>query len=199
MSLLEFGFDFGVSRTRQNLFVDHAHNEGLNVMVNSWQLENALEPEMGIESSLSGDAGDYIMLESFFMSDRSSVANDFDFQVTRAKKAYTYARVLGIKVAALARISRSEYNASSDQTNRFAQAWYATAMFGFDAFQYTESNFSASTSEVFFFTNPMESIGNSWKDSEWTREINSGKIERSTDTGTLFITGNPDEPNGGNR
>lgn len=193
----EFGFDFGVSRQRQNLFVDHAHSNGLNVMANSWLIEDALDPEMGVETRLSSEEGDYIMLESFFMSDNASLADDFDFQLERAKKAYTYSRTKGIKVAALARISISDYNANSDQTDRFAQAWHAAAMFGFDAFQLTQSNFSALTSEVFYFGNPLESLGSSWKDKDWVREVGTGRIERSTMSKTIFITGNPEDPNGG--
>lgn len=193
----EFAFDFGVSRQRQNLFVDHAHSKGLNVMANSYVLENALEPEMGVETRLTSEKGDYIMLESFFMSDDASVANNFAVQVERAKKAYFYARTTGIKVAALARIPISDYNSNSNQSDRFSQAWYASAMFGFDAFQYTQSNFSAITSEVFFFENPLESFGSGWKDKDWVREISSGRLERSTTSKTIFITGNPEVPSGG--
>ena len=38
----DFGFDYAVTRPRQNVFIDYAHSKGLSVFANSWQIEDAL-------------------------------------------------------------------------------------------------------------------------------------------------------------
>lgn len=120
MLLDEFGFDYNVPRTRQNMAVDHVHNAGLVCLINAWVQADAFAPDTAaaLEVDPFADAdyhddynpggvpsrirpGDYTLLETWvsntaFYPGPAHVADIFNIEA-RARHARTYRERLGVK------------------------------------------------------------------------------------------------------
>lgn len=181
----DFASDFGVDRSRQNLFIDYAHSKGLSVFANGYIIDDVLA---GTDCHLSGAYDDYYLMESFFINDGKYTS--LQLNIDKANKAYYYMKTKGINVACVAREKLVNITATTNQTDKFKQSWFATAMYNFDAFQYTDKNFSSSNNKLFYYSNPISTYGTSWIDIDTVRKISNTRYERSTNTNTLYITGN---------
>ena len=71
----DYGYDFGVTRARQNSVLDYIHGKGVGAMMNAWNIADALSPAIVATYNPSGaashaDARDVYLLESWvFNSD----------------------------------------------------------------------------------------------------------------------------------
>ncbi len=180
----DFGFDFGVTRQRQNIFIDHAHNQGLSVFANGFRIEDVLGGE---DCHLNGDYNDYYLIESFFVSDGQYTG--LSSNIDKADRAYFYSKTKGVKIATVVREVPGNLNDSFHLEDKFRLSWYGTALYNFEAFQYTDITFSANNSPLYFFQNLENSLGDSWIDTDWVQEISSSKYQRRTNTMTIFIEG----------
>lgn len=178
-----FGTDYGVYRTRQNLLVDYVHRRGMGVMANAWSVNDALG---GTDCHL--DKRDYYLLESFLVGN-GQFRSLAEFK-SRGDLAYFYMKQRQVGIAALATTTATLINANSHTTPQFLQSWYGTAMYNFDAYQFTDFNYSASNNLLFAFNNPITSYGTSWKHVDWVEQVNTSLYRRSTNTHTLYVTGN---------
>eukprot|EP00128_Syssomonas_multiformis_P014666 Colp12_sorted_trinity150504_noHs@552 len=62
----DFGFDFKVTRDRQNTAVDAVHSYGLKVCANAWNSADVFTPSNGVRPKLI--AGDFSLVESYVIS-----------------------------------------------------------------------------------------------------------------------------------
>jgi hypothetical protein len=182
----DYGYDYAVDRPRQNAFITYAHSKGLAVFANSWLVQDALG---GTDCLLDSTYGDFYLMESFMISQGSytSLANNIE----KANAAYYYMKTKKVGIACVASVPLSSLNANSSLTdNRFKQSWAATAMFNFDAYQFTDTNYSADANATLYnFNNPISSYGNSWQQYDWVKPVNANRYERQTNTNLLFING----------
>lgn len=103
-----FGYDYGVSRTRQNAILDYIHSKGVGAILNVWDPDQALAATVdavynpgGVATHANGN--DVLLLESWvFNSDAyaSPYYATFSDIKTRADKARTYRQNLGIRIFA---------------------------------------------------------------------------------------------------
>lgn len=182
----DFGYDFGVTRSRQNFFIDYAHSRGLSVFANGWNIDDVLGGE---DCHLNGKYSDYYLIESFLVS--RGKFTSLTENVNKAKKAYFYMKKydVGIAVTSTSKI----LNSSTNMTEEYKMAWHATSMFNFDAFQFTDEIYSANNCtnpKLYFYQNPTSSYGTSWIDFDWVRKISETRYERSTNSSTFYIEGN---------
>lgn len=179
----DFGYDFGVTRSRQNMFVDYAHSKGLAVFVNCWNIEDALG---GSDSHLSSAYNDYYLLESFLVG-HGAYRPMSEFKL-RGDRAYYYMKTKKIGIACSATLPTSELTATSNTSDKFKLSWYGTAMYNFDAYQFTDM-YHSSNSTLFFYPNPITSYGTAWKQADWIKTVSATRYERSTTTTMFYVEG----------
>ncbi|WP_214073346.1 hypothetical protein [Mucilaginibacter sp. dw_454] len=175
-----FGSDFQVTRARQNQLIDYAHSKSLSVFANAYNPADALG---GTDCHLG--AGDYYLLEHLLVGPTAyNTLADFK---SRGDHAYYYMKTLHIGVATTATVpSLDETSANSDQ---FLMGWYGTAMYNFDAYQFSDSNYSSTSSQLNYYAAPISNYGTRWKQTDWINQTATNSFSRSTDTYTLTITG----------
>lgn len=178
----DFGYDWGVPRARQNVFIDYAHSKSLSVFANAWMPDDALG---GPDCHL--DKNDFYLLESLVYGKGAYGALNLFKQ--RGDRAYYYMKTKKIGVAVVGTTVEKGTSSSSGTTNPFLMSWYSTAMYNFDAFQFTDFHHSSSSDVVYWYPNPLNSYGSQWKDYDWIKKSSENTYQRSTDTHTLIITG----------
>lgn len=140
----EFGFDYGITRNKQNNLVDYIHSKGLKVMANSWNPSDIFDgtPAHKLNNN------DWILLESYqIINDQYRSKEDWR---ERANKAIGYKQTDGIKVACITTSLVNTY----DQ-NKWDYAYYSSVIDNFDAIGYGEKDYSASTSLMPYRPEPI--------------------------------------------
>lgn len=178
----DFGYDYNVNRSRQNVFIDYAHGLSLSVFTNAWAVSDALS---GSDCHLGST--DFYLLESWLIGN-GSYRSLTEFK-ERGDAAYYYMKTKGIGIATLSTTATSAISSSSNSSDQFTQSWYGSAMYNFDAYQFTDGNHSSSNNTVYAFPNLFASYGSSWKQADWIQEIATDKYLRSTDIYTFYLTG----------
>ena len=164
----EAGYDFGVTRARQNTAINYAHSKGLSVFINAFNPDDIFSDEVvgnityPFGSNLGGQtssvpmnpsgtptslgSNDIFLLESFQIIHGNF--QDAGFWEDLADKSLYYKNLHGTKVATVTTISDGlppgPCNAQFDQS-KFDYAWWSTFIHGFDYMGWGEPNaFSAS-------------------------------------------------------
>lgn len=138
----DFGYDFQVTRERQNLAIDLCHKHGLVAMANAWEPKDALASEphaynrKGLESRLT--KRDYYLVESYQFKQGAQVA----WQRWRDKSA-ALASLCRQTPCQIASVTTTE-TASDFSAQRFQYAQLSAALEGHRAFGWGEPNFCAS-------------------------------------------------------
>ncbi|MGF7229147.1 MAG: hypothetical protein ACQR33_04140 [Candidatus Saccharibacteria bacterium] len=104
-----FGYDFHVSRTRQNAILDYVHSKGIGSIMNVFNADEALGSQVDATYNPSGTAthansSDVLLLESW-VCNSDAYANPFyatfsDIK-TRGDLARTYRESLGVRIFAI--------------------------------------------------------------------------------------------------
>lgn len=103
-----FGYDYQVSRSRQNSLIDYVHSKGYGSILNTWNSDDALSSEIDATYNPTGtptsaDGRDVLLLESWvcnsdaYASPYYAIISDIK---TRADKARAYRDSLGLRIFA---------------------------------------------------------------------------------------------------
>ncbi len=139
----DFGYDFGVSRARQNAAVDHAHTLGLAVIANAFRPTDAfggadpVHNPSGLGTSLG--SGDYYLYESHGV--RLGEFEDAAAWSDRSAAIEGFRQAIGFRVLSITTTATDgpqAYDAS-----RFFYAWHAALLSGHEATGWGEYGFSA--------------------------------------------------------
>ena len=104
-----FGYDYHVSRTRQNSILSYVHSKGFGSLMNVWNSDDALSSAIDATYNPAGTAtvansSDVLLLESWVCNSDSYSSPYFatisDIK-TRADKAVAYRATLGIRIFAV--------------------------------------------------------------------------------------------------
>jgi hypothetical protein len=177
----DFGYDFQVTRERQNLAIDLCHQAGLTVMANSWEPRDALSSEphaqnrRGLESRLSRT--DYYLVESYQFKQGAQVP----WQRWREKSAaldslrwQTPCRIASVTTAE---------SVSDFSLERYQYAQLSAALEGHSAFGWGEPNFCASDNLA-----PSRSSRTADFHRFYGRSRTSGqRVSRWTDAGQIVV------------
>lgn len=184
----DYGFDYGVTRARQNTMLQYIHSVGLKAFMNAWNIDDALGnlDETGASNPPSVVAGDYYLAESWLISGNAyqSVAA----WSAKADKALAYYRSKGVITAALATNAAGSAAATDNTTDKFKMAWWAAAMYGFP-FQWTDLWYSASNNTLYAYSSLSTSYGSSFP-GDPVHGSGSTVNTRATNTGTITVSGN---------
>lgn len=184
----DYGFDYGVTRARQNTMLTYIHSVGLKAFMNSWNIDHALGnlDESGVSNPPSTVAGDYYLAESWLISGNSyqSVSS----WSAKADKALSYYRSKGVITAALSTNAANGATASDNTTDKFKMAWWGAAMYGFP-FQWTDLWYSASNNTLHYYSNLSTSYGSTFP-ADPVHQSSSTLNSRVSNSGTINVNGN---------
>lgn len=169
MLLDEFGFNYAVPRTRQNMAIDHVHNAGMVCLINAWIQADAFAPSKaaavavdpfvnqehhdlynpgGIPSRIQ--PGDYTLLETWvahtnFYPGPAHLADVFNIEA-RARHARHYRDVLGVKWLGSSQVN---YGSTSNEAARshFELTQAFARLFGADGWATDAHEYSAETTD----------------------------------------------------
>lgn len=122
----EAGYDFEVTRDRQNAIIDYIHGKGLKVFINGWNPDDIFSSDVvatynptGTETTIN--PGDIYLDEDFLIDSDSYSANDnyklgYDFY-EKTQKVLEYRRTLGIELAGVGRLNYNDY--TEQENNKF--------------------------------------------------------------------------------
>ncbi len=175
----EFGYDFSVSRERQNEVIQAIRDKNLKLFVNAWNPEDVFEGENCLVRE-----GDYYLNEAFLLGHNEyfPVRN----WVEKMRKLKEYKSRFKIKCAALATIGE-DFNLNSGD-ERFIYTWTAAILADMDYYQIADKFYGAQSSQLFLYDNPTPTLGDKWR-GDFTTEQNSGlfKVLRETNSYILSI------------
>jgi hypothetical protein len=127
------GADYGVTPARLNAVLDQIHGRGLKAILNAWNPDDALKPEIRV------NPGDGYLAESYQVSGgRYQPIREW---ASKADKIARYKRSRGIVVYALA--TGNDLGGDAQFSAKLDYAWWSTLLYGFDYFQYTNPHYSA--------------------------------------------------------
>jgi hypothetical protein len=179
----EYGFDYGVTRSKQNDIVGYIHGKGLKAFANSWVPADAMgdKNEVGNNQPPLLGTGDLYLMESWIV-EGGSIQSTSQW-VTKADQALSYQQTKGVQIAVLPTTTNP---ASSVNSFSYKLVSYATAMYGFAYFQWTDDNYSASNNVINTSTLP-QNYGTSFVDNSVSHTSDYKTLTRRTDTGTFTI------------
>ena len=139
----QFGFDFGVTRQRQNQAVKAVHGLGLSAIANGFVVEDVFSPEVDPINNPTGEATaltntDFYLFESHQIIE-GGFAREVDWQ-EKANQLETFRDQIGFKVLSIT--TNNIFNIYSE--DQFFYSWFSAAMYEHAATGWGELFFSAS-------------------------------------------------------
>lgn len=179
----DFGYDFLVSRARQNAAVAAAHSRGLPVVANGWlpaqvfgsEPDATWNPE-GAPTALGPD--DYYLSESFLFA--AGLYQDEAAWWNKALAVEVYHRQLGFGVLA---VTTNDSGGAFDAA-AFQYAWYGALLCGYEAVGWGEYLFAASSGSAPLRTPPAIDPGTAFRGSI---QAQSPLYRRPTDAGWITL------------
>lgn len=144
-----FGFDFGMTRNKQNEIIDYIHQQGLIAILNAWNLDDIFtgSPTINLLNN------DWILLESYQIKNGNyqdeTEWNDKNNKIINYKNNGFNFNVVTI--------TTNDSNNMFDQ-NKWDYAYYSTALYSYQACGYGEYLYSA-VSALLPFRERKEFIG----------------------------------------
>lgn len=130
------GYDYGVSRARQNTMLQYIHSKNLPAMLNVWNIDDLLGSSVDTTYNPTGTptaatSADALLLESWICNtdaNPSPYFSTFGNIKTRGDKAVSYRSSMGIRIYATNIFSYSNHSLPQikemyDYTNAFARIW----------------------------------------------------------------------------
>jgi hypothetical protein len=184
----EAGYDFGVTRERQNQAVLAAHARGLRVCFNAFNPDDVFGDGQvpinavgggnpaGVKSLLS--ERDAILLESFAVG--GGVTEPAAVLTRRVRAALAGRRRFGTRVFAIA---------TGDDITRAQYGWWVASAFGLDAYGWSGSGYGAATSRLRWAPPPdaEAALGRS-QFTDADAQFNLGAWRRETTAGTIVVS-----------
>lgn len=189
----DFGYDYGVTRSRQNEAVSYAHSAGLAVVANAWNPDDAFGNEIdsswnpaGVSTELG--SGDYYLAESSQIEDGGyQSGSDWFSKVNRIK---VFRDLIGFHVLSVTTNDAADVYDS----DKFFYSWYSALLAGYTAAGWGEFDFSSDDNYAPYRARPGINPGRSfsgWITDEsplYHRDTNSGRIWINTVAHTCGFT-----------
>ncbi len=186
------GHDFGVDRARLTSAVDYVHSLELRAFVNAWNPDDVLADDPPGSPTPLG-TGDWYLADGYLVADGQF--RDLDAWWSKSQALATYRDQAGVRIAAISTGDDSHDGWANSPA--FRQTLWATYLFGFDAFGFTNPTYSSTgsgknrlrslpavvTDPGGWFTGPPTGPGGS-----------PPTYSRPTDRGTILVWG---DRNGG--
>lgn len=174
----EFGYDYLVTRERQNEIVDYIHSKGLPAFVNSWEPSYVFEKDNiyldwedfnGNPNNIPTSIGDkdYAMIEGFMVKDNSSSNEKCGGFVSKwSFEKYDdwvrYRREFGTKIIGQNIIDETKPNYDNKVDMTFGCAY----LYSLDAIGIARSDFGSSKSDLLTYEEPTLTMFGDYYDTE---------------------------------
>ncbi|MFQ5340173.1 MAG: peptidoglycan DD-metalloendopeptidase family protein [Anaerolineae bacterium] len=135
------GHDFGVDRARLTSAVDYVHSLGLQAFVNAWNPDDVLADDPPGSPTPLG-SGDWYLADGHPVS--NGQFSDLAAWWSKSQSLATYRDQTGARIAVISTGDDSQDGWTNSPA--FRQTLWATFLFGFDAFGFTNRTFSATGS-----------------------------------------------------
>ncbi|QQG50561.1 MAG: hypothetical protein HZB75_03435 [Candidatus Saccharibacteria bacterium] len=195
-----FGYDYGVTRARQNAILDYIHAQNCHAFINVWNMDDAFSSAVNVTYNPSGiattaNSGDVVLLESWICNSDAYSAPHFatmsDIK-TRGDKARAYRTSLGIRIYA---VNIFEHNGATTQEldNYYGVSEAFARAFRLDGSGLMPSNFSSTGNDIgrlaprrsTFGPLPFRPTATYWLNNTWTQvQAPDLGVIANLDTGT---------------
>lgn len=181
------GYDYGVTRARQNAVVDHAHELGLAVFMNAWNIDDVLSErdEADRPAPTRLGPGDWYLAESWLVA--AGAYQPLDAWSTKADRALHYSRTKGIRIAAVSTAGVRKAGARDDRHRKFNLGWWGAAMYGLAAWQWTDAAYGAANDVLRTYDLSTDQYGSKFVEAAVTRSSDFRVHTRATDAGKIFV------------
>jgi hypothetical protein len=186
----EAGYDFGVTRERQNAAVVATHARGLRACLNAFRPADVFgsartpvnaagggNPD-GLPPAIAGD--DALMLESFAV--RNGVPEPTDALAARTREALDGRSRFGTHVFA---VSTSDDHIDHMRLAEFG--WWTASVFALDGYGWGMPAYSAVTSRLPWLPRPGEEASLARADRAGDVSLRDGRWQRTTMLGTIVV------------
>ena len=182
------GYDYGVTRARQNAAVDYVHLYGMKVFMNAWVMDDVLSDfdQTGSYVPSRVGAGDWYLAESWLIS--GGKYQSLSDWAAKADRGLAYARAKGVRIAAISTTGLMKALATDSGSDKFKMAWWGAAMYGVGAWQWTDIGYS-SGDNVLRSYNTSSKYGTSFVDAAVSHSFGGTTHTRRTNTGTITVRG----------
>ena len=199
----EFGYDYIVTRERQNKCVDWVHSYGLKVIANGWNPDHCLGmvddpgfPNSTYNSNLEPthiSNGDAYCWENWVWSTTNgpdpAVWNDKDLWKNKTYKVIIYKEFLGIRAFTIS-VEEQNFNTFGSPASRVHEdfAFWCVLAAGFSNHQFSEYFFSSGNNQLYWYDKITNNIGTNYTSD--LQEVTNGIFYRYTDTGIIRLDWN---------
>lgn len=179
----DFGYDYSVTRERQNAATELAHGLGMSVIANAWIPAHALGDEVDPVANPSGtptalNSSDFYLFESFQIQEGSFVSEAAWQAKAEALKVYRNGIGIGV-FTVTTELSTDEYEES-----KFHYSWFSGLLYSYDSVGWGDYLFSALDALAPFRDRPVTSPGSIYLGEvvDWSPEY-----WRYSDMGRVFV------------
>jgi hypothetical protein len=182
----EYGFDYSVTREKQNKAITAARMKNQSVFANAWVAGDAMAPVSTTSTDETGkqvtittksllDSRDYYLLEDFFVNNSvpSDPGDDVQNRIEDAKKL---SAATGVKLAAVSTSTAMKANYTQSQGKPYKEAYFAAMANEIPLFQWTDNDYSASNNILIIYpyqynTSPQNTIYNRYSKINFTSPV----------------------------
>lgn len=133
----QFGFDYGLTRTKQNTIVDYAHSKNMKVFVNAWNPDDVFLRSSGKDHRLTSGSDWYLAESHYVLNGNWQSVADWE---SKSDKMASYKTSSGVNMACITTTT----SALGFNQTKWNNAYAACNVYGFDASGWGEPSFSAS-------------------------------------------------------
>lgn len=173
----QFGYDFNVSRDRQNCLVEYVRFKGKHSFVNAWDPDDVFSSAVDANNNPQGiaasiDGNDWYLAESYQIIN-GAYQSETDWR-TKSDKMISYRSTFGTYMAAI-----TTYDNSAFDQNKADYSYYSAILDDLDSWGWGEEFFSAGNSQLPFRTRKI------YYGTKYTGSItqNGSIYERDTNVG----------------
>jgi hypothetical protein len=189
----EAGYDFGVTRERQNAVVDFVHSLGLSVFANAFNTDDLFGTASVPLNSVGGGnpsgaasrlgANDAFLLESFQV--RLGEVDNWSIWAARTAAAIKNRERFGSKVFAVTTTTAATERSAAAL---YPYAWWSAAVWGLDGFGWGEPDFSGVSASLPSRHNSIHQHGIAGTRFVSSVTATADGLERRTDAGRILLT-----------
>lgn len=184
------GYDYGVSRSRQNILIEYVHLKGKTNIITATNPDDVMGDDC--HSTMNPDQeptslipGDGYLLENVLMA--KGVYQDAEAAKEKLDTCYDYRQSLGIQMYVV-----DTGLESTDVQAQVDYGWTTTLAYGFEGYQYTDYVYSAdynwNKDNLLVYTMEYpENVGEIFLDNGVIDDEISGRYSRRTDTGVFQL------------
>jgi hypothetical protein len=190
----EAGYDFGVTRERQNAAVKYIHDSGLRAFMNSYSPDDIFSLHLVPLNSAGGgnphaiaaalNKRDLFLLESFQIN--NGAYEELNRSAQRTARALEYRTRYGPGIVAVT----TTLSTSAFSAQQFTYAWWSAALWGLDGFGWGEPAFSSSDN---LLSRPPcnKLVGSAATRFASPPHVAGTKLWRDTDRGRVWVEEQP--------